>query len=308
MMFLCFSIFACMCMMIDIVNSTSDLSFYECYSNNNKSTPIQKICEEENKLAKIFFPSNDSIFHSHNHLTIQTDDLPFFKNSFFNFHRDVRFANQELSTTTTAERKSVMSNLIKQWKDFTNERQVIYWLAHSALLGWYWQQDLLPWDYDSATVQILASDLFHQYVHFNESLFRERYLFDVNPHITHRQHQSNNVVDAKFIDTENGYFVEVTAVEYNNKHNALHCKSPHYYKPEMLFPLRAASFSGIDTWVPNRVVDVLLKEYGQKALTALSHRDRPLVNLRVGRQSQQTYQLGGRLYRFDRKTKVWVLV
>ncbi|KAJ3253805.1 hypothetical protein HK103_000329 [Boothiomyces macroporosus] len=74
--------------------------------------------------------------------------------------------------------------------------------------------------------------------------------------------QDNNVIDARFIDTRNGHFIDITGVsEYRR---FLSCKTPRYYNYEQLFPLVRTTFEGIPTWRPNQYQKVLQREYRDK--------------------------------------------
>lgn len=85
----------------------------------------------------------------------------------------------------------------------------------------------MPWDPD-ADFQIGEPDMFYLAAYYNMTLYNHQsetapngrdYLLDVNPHFAHRdQDDALNVIDARWIDTATGLFVDVTAARYALKH------------------------------------------------------------------------------------------
>lgn len=81
-----------------------------------------------------------------------------------------------------------------------------------------------------------------------------------------------NVIDARFIDTRNGFYIDITglSVKPNTKklddNMLLGCKSPHFYRFADIFPLVRTTFEGIATWRPNNITPLLTSEYSARAL------------------------------------------
>lgn len=188
-------------------------------------------------------------------------------------------------------RNEILREIFRNWVSFTKERNLVFWIAHGLLLGWYWNNDLMPWDFD-LDVQVTAHDLLNQYSKHHNTLYRDRYLFDVNPHKIYRLHQYDNVIDARFIDTYTGYYVDITGLAFNPKKKVLQCKSPHSYDVNAIFPLQSSVFIGQEVWVPNRVEPILAKEYKEQSMTRPSH-----SVASNGRRHN---------YRFDEKSMKWV--
>ena len=122
------------------------------------------------------------------------------------------------------------------------------WIIHGTLLGWWWnrkvrpdalslplpgikQLQILPWDSDidvqmtNTTVHFLAS-----YYNMTIHNFKKRnYLLEVNPKYTDNSYEDYlNVIDARWIDTETGLFIDITAVRPRpGKKNVLCSKDQH---------------------------------------------------------------------------------
>lgn len=133
-------------------------------------------------------------------------------------------------------------------------------------LGWYWNEQLLPWDND-LDVMVLYHDLKYLYSKFHKFEYKNRFLFEVNPNSYYRDFQESDIIDARFIDKTNGLYVDITAVVYDAEKKQLHCKSPHYYDVEDVFPLRNSTFVGLESWIPNNPENMLLKEYGPNSMS-----------------------------------------
>lgn len=61
------------------------------------------------------------------------------------------------------------------------------------------------------------------------------YLLEVNPHYVNREQTDTlNKIDARWIDTESGMFIDITTVRYNLTHPAglgvLSCKDGHEFR------------------------------------------------------------------------------
>ena len=118
------------------------------------------------------------------------------------------------------------------------------WIMHGTLLGWWWNQKILPWDSDidvqvsETTIAFLA-----KYYNMTEYHFRlpgvkggRTYLMEVNPHYTIRGVEDTlNVIDARWIDTDTGLFIDISTVRPNytaraeGVEGALMCKDKHHY-------------------------------------------------------------------------------
>jgi hypothetical protein len=55
----------------------------------------------------------------------------------------------------------------------------------------------------------------HSLLPYNSSQISNRFLFEMNPHYLFREYQSNNVIDARFIDTWSGFYIDVTGLTFD---------------------------------------------------------------------------------------------
>lgn len=63
-----------------------------------------------------------------------------------------------------------------------------------------------------ADMQVDAATI-HKMAQKNNTIYQNRYLLDVNPNYAYRKmSDTNNVIDARFIDTQTGCFIDVTVV------------------------------------------------------------------------------------------------
>ena len=101
------------------------------------------------------------------------------------------------------------------------------------------------------------------------------YLLDVNPYWMERVHGDGaNVIDARFIDTRNGLFVDITALtelEPVNHPNIVSCKNYHNYRLKDIYPLRESVFEGTTAKVPFNYRSVLSQEYGPRSLSLANY-------------------------------------
>ncbi|KAJ4368609.1 mannosyltransferase [Didymella sp. IMI 355093] len=138
----------------------------------------------------------------------------------------------------------------------------------------------------------------------------KKYLLEVNPHfIDTSTGDLHNKIDARWIDTSTGLFIDVTTVHpvpsdsttdaERRRHKffraestaqtqlaepeEMYTKDTHLYTTASLFPLRRSKFEGTPVFVPYAYEQLLIEEYGPRALT-------------------QTWFNG---YKFDQETKEW---
>ncbi|KAF3039750.1 hypothetical protein E8E12_007284 [Didymella heteroderae] len=139
----------------------------------------------------------------------------------------------------------------------------------------------------------------------------KKYLLEVNPHfVDSSTGDTHNRIDARWIDTSTGLFIDVTTVHpvpsdattevERSKHKffldqsdaqtrrlqdpeEMYTKDTHLYTTASLFPLRESKFEGTPVFVPYAYEQLLIEEYGPRALT-------------------ETWFNG---YKFDEETKKW---
>lgn len=112
--------------------------------------------------------------------------------------------------------------------------------------------------------------------HFNGTVVRytpddkgkeetRHYLLDVN-HWARRRDRGNgdNRIDARFIDIQNGLYIDITGISEvnpNREPGVLSCKNFHKYRTSEIYPLRQTIFEGTRAFVPYRYEQILTAEY-----------------------------------------------
>ncbi|KAJ3119906.1 hypothetical protein HK100_000109 [Physocladia obscura] len=234
-------------------------------------------------------------------------DLKHFHECGQDLKRDTRFADKktclpkkqnaiiETIHNATQSHTSLVS-LLRVWSAFADRNNIAWWISHGELLGWFWNAKLLPWDHDldiqMSTFQVI------QMLAFNGWVLEDRFLIDVGPGIAVRSPQKRNTIDARIVDTQTGYFIDITGLSQLVAHDndddgiaVVSCKSPHAYKYGDLFPLVETRLEGIWVWRPNAAINILAAEYGEKALLT----ERILPN-------QITH-----FYHWDKEKQSWIM-
>lgn len=118
------------------------------------------------------------------------------------------------------------------------------WIMHGTLLGWWWNQKILPWDsdldvqVDEPTITFLAKYYNMTEYHYDipEVNGGRTYLLEVNPRYTTPGTEDKlNVIDARWIDTDTGLFIDISTVRANltaraeGIQGALMVKDRHHY-------------------------------------------------------------------------------
>jgi hypothetical protein len=171
-----------------------------------------------------------------------------------------RFADSQLDYVA---RKKALSNLVQTYLATLADIGVETWLMHGTLLGWWWNRKVLPWDSD-VDVQVSESSLHFMASYYNMSIFHYRtpripegrdYMLEINPYYVNREQTDRlNVIDARWVDTTSGLFIDITTARYNYTHPAgegmLSCKDGHEYRDTYIFPLRDTYFEGVPAKIP----------------------------------------------------------
>ncbi|KAH7092453.1 LicD family-domain-containing protein [Paraphoma chrysanthemicola] len=247
----------------------------------------------------------------------------FFHESTFSAHYDGRFASAELPHTT---RQFHLRLLLKAYMETMERIHVRTWLMHGCLLGWWWNGHIMPWDTDIDVMVdergmaelgewwnmsvhhfraedfephnspriARAADLAIDNRHVDRRMLHEelerhgkKYLLEVNPaFINTSTKDKENVIDARWIDTATGLFIDITTVhvqpqarQYSYKTNSyqivqqsdpdaieLYTKDQHAYTSGQIFPLRQSTIEGINVNIPYDYEGLLLDEYGSESI------------------------------------------
>lgn len=179
---------------------------------------------------------------------------------------------------TYEDRRFTQSHMLRAYFTFFAESGMETWLAHGTLLGWWWNGKMLPWDWDIDT-QVSESTLNYMGKHHNGTMYnyvskdgqtKRTYLLDVNPAIVERvRGNGNNVIDARWIDTSNGLYIDITGLSEthpDDRPGVWSCKNYHRYHTTDLYPMRDTLYEGVGAKVPYAYDRILIQEYKEKAL------------------------------------------
>jgi len=196
-------------------------------------------------------------------------------------HYDIRYFKDEVPYS---EHRVVLRDLIRSYLTVLHEKGVETWIAHGTLLGWWWNGQIMPWDYDldvqvtNHTLQWLGYNLNRTEFAYNatspddpKTTIPKAYLLDINPHhVDITRGDGQNIIDARWIDMDNGAFIDITGVREReaDKPGVWSCKNKHRYKSQDLWPMRLSEFEGVKARVPYSFQRILSDEYGDKSLVA----------------------------------------
>ncbi|KAK4504513.1 hypothetical protein PRZ48_005429 [Zasmidium cellare] len=209
------------------------------------------------------------------------EDHPYkyFHESTFHPHYDGRFGDRILKYD---EQQAHLKALIQTYLSTMNSIGAETWLMHGTLLGWYWNRKVMPWDSDldvmvsEKSLHFLAS--YHNMTMHSFKLPGQKrtrtYLLEINPNYREGEVDEENRIDARWIDTEIGLFIDITTLRRNRSaddEEAMMVKDKHHYMLDDIYPLRDSTFEGIPVWIPYAYPDILSEEYGQEALSGTNH-------------------------------------
>ncbi|KAK5709803.1 mannosyltransferase [Elasticomyces elasticus] len=206
----------------------------------------------------------------------------YFHESTFAEHYDGRFGDRKLNYD---ERRYHLTALMQTYISTMNDIGAETWIMHGSLLGWYWSRKILPWDSD-IDAMVSEQSIHHLAAYHNMTVHtfdlhnddaedngHRSYLLEVNPHYANGSLDEVNKIDARWIDTTTGLFIDITTLRRNATAEArgidgpMMVKDRHHYNYDDIFPLRHTTFEGYPVKVPFMYADILIEEYGEKALS-----------------------------------------
>ncbi|KAA6409664.1 MAG: hypothetical protein FRX48_06276 [Lasallia pustulata] len=193
-------------------------------------------------------------------------------------HYDTRFFDGAVSYE---EKGNTQYHMIRAYLSTFQDLGLETWIAHGTLLGWWWNSQILPWDWDidtqvsGATLEYMARNLnrtTHRYTSQEHGVSRH-YLLDVNPAAVERERGDGyNIIDARWIDVRNGLYIDITGLSETHpdlQPGTLSCKNYHRYRTTELFPLRESIFEGVLAKIPYAYDTILTDEYSVEALVTV---------------------------------------
>ncbi|KAK1994828.1 hypothetical protein LX36DRAFT_640809 [Colletotrichum falcatum] len=199
----------------------------------------------------------------------------YFHEASFSARYDDRFASEPLNET--AERDAIKV-LVQTYLATLDDLGVQTWLMHSSLLGWWWNKQILPWD-STADVQVTENGMKFLAAYYNMTTYYYKYssipdgrlfLLEVNPNYVHQDKEAvdeGKEADARWVDMDNGLFIDVTVEDHSKGAGAPASKSGYEYRNTQLYPLLETTFEGVKAKIPYKYKEILVSEYGEKALT-----------------------------------------
>lgn len=221
-------------------------------------------------------------------------------------HRAYGYGADTTIRRGTDARYRALKSTFNALVDFGGAYNFVFWLAHGTLLGQHWGGHVMPFDED-IDVQTSFNAL-HEMMKHQSTTFRNRYFFEINPWYIHRASMNNrkrqmeaqsvtrmgsggpetvlakykpepNVIDARFMDTKTGVFIDITVLATESADDVWHDssdgraratvmetlqdKSVHQYKYKDISPLQRCSFEGSETWCPHATTRILKEEYSR---------------------------------------------
>lgn len=226
-------------------------------------------------------------------------------------HYDWRFFDGLINYTEF--QAPVLHGLIRAYLQLTDSYNFSTWIAHGTLLSWFWNGVAFPWDIDF-DVQMPIQDLHGLCRKFNQSLTIDlgspegegirngKYFLDCSTFIGTRVNGNGyNNIDARFIDIDNGLYIDITGLSLTNtptprRYNddlpaelklrkqdvtplqrneylkVYNCKNNHFQTLGNLSPLRLTQYEGQLAYVPHGFKSSLVNEYGESSLLNMKYR------------------------------------
>lgn len=133
-------------------------------------------------------------------------------------HYDLRFYYNRIEPI---DRLAILHRIARSWFRFTNRLELRTWISHGTLLGYYFNGLVMPWD-DDLDVQVtaLSFEKLKEYngtvlIDYDDGFNPGKYLIDINPWYGVRSKESDNKIDARFIDVDSGLYIDITTLSHD---------------------------------------------------------------------------------------------
>lgn len=154
------------------------------------------------------------------------------------------------------DQKTNLTSLIQSYLTTMAELGAETWIIHGTLMGWWWNRkvgrcpphsalplrhfQIMPWDSDidvhvaEDTMAFLAS-YYNMTIHTVRTTHApqgKNYMLEINPkYVNPSPTDELNTIDARWIDTLTGVFIDVTAVHpKRTRPGLMYCKDNHIYR------------------------------------------------------------------------------
>lgn len=154
------------------------------------------------------------------------------------------------------DQKTNLTSLIQSYLTTMADLGAETWIIHGTLMGWWWNRkvgrcpphsalplrhfQIMPWDSDidvhvaEDTMAFLAS-YYNMTIHTVRTTHApqgKNYMLEINPQYANPSPTDElNTIDARWIDTLTGVFIDVTAVHpKRTRPGLMYCKDNHIYR------------------------------------------------------------------------------
>nr|POE62961.1 protein mnn4 [Quercus suber] len=192
----------------------------------------------------------------------------YFHESKISSHYDGRFVEKPLPYSI---RQAHLKALIRTYLWCMKDIGVETFIMHGTLLGWWWNRKIMPWDTD-VDVVVTETSLHHMAAYYNMTVHHYKphglesdrsYLLEVNINYSNSSQDPDNHVDARWIDTDTGLFIDITTIRHDKPaegqgpNGMLMIKDNHHYVYDDIFPLRDSIFEGCIVKIPFAYPEIL---------------------------------------------------
>ena len=184
----------------------------------------------------------------------------FFKEDINNPHLDYRYSK---SNITLSEIHETLIFLLDNFSKYCEKNYIKPIIMHGSLIGYYFNQKILPWDDD---IDIILDENSVKNLVNSEHNINDDILIEINKNYKNRSKLDfNNRIDARIISKINGVFIDITFF-YSNNHDEIQAKDGHIYSKSDIYPLKKTKFENSVVYVPFNIKNCLIREYGKKVL------------------------------------------
>ncbi len=199
----------------------------------------------------------DNTIYNNINGTFSTEKQKYFNEMPNNCHLDIRYGIENLDNN---EIHNTLKYLLKEFMIYCKKSDIKPILMYGGLLGYYFNNNLLPWD-DDIDLIILEEDI----EKLKPKKFKD-FIIEINLFSKKDKHDPNNKINARVISLVNGVFIDITYFYYNEDRTKLFCQDLNEFYTNDILPMKEGIFNDILVYLPNNIESCLIHKYGENSL------------------------------------------
>ena len=166
--------------------------------------------------------------------------------------------------------RATLITMLQEFMRLCESRGIAPILEAGGLVGWSFNQKMLPWD-DDLDLFVTAADI-PKLVEL-DGYKCDEFFIEVNPNHTKRDGDPNNIIDARVISHHTGLFIDIVFLLPDKRAPSVLAtkQKEDRFEATAVLPPQRSHFEGIPVYVPAQPAHCLVSRYGAQVRERTGH-------------------------------------